>query len=613
MRLALGLLLSMLGTSPLPAQDTLLAQARAQMAAGAYADAARSYRQVLDTAAAGPELLAEAIDAFESAGAWPEAVPLLDRYLAQRPDDAGRVRQRGLYAAWSGDRSAALALLARAVELAPAKAAFRASLAEVLSWSPKDRARARWEYERALSLDPTDLDVLVGYGDLQSWTGETRQEAARLYERALALDPGNLRARVGLANLRAWQGAPRASLAAYDSVLAAHPNHVGALLGKGGALNQEGRFMEARRVLQRALALAPDDGGALLELSRADLGLRDFESAQTRLATLPRPLAPGARNVGDSARRALGTFVEATGWDHDRRDRLDARGARVALRQPVGTRVAVQAAFEPARWRDAQGEFWSRSYRAGLTAVSSRLEFSATGGVRDVEDVFKSQLEGDASLGWTPSATTRFHMAVARGPNDETRLAMQGTPGGAGPVNVGRLRLGFELSDLPGPFDAHLTAMAAEYRATGLERNQMTGVEAQLGVTLRRHSPWIRAAGHASGSRFDYNADTLFATAPSREGGYFSPSRYWLSQGVLQFAQGAGTRFLFEADGRVGREWVRQVTGASQESRTATAVNARMVLRLGSGVDAALGYLYVNTADAFELSAFRLTLRGYLP
>lgn len=72
------------------------------------------------------------------------------------------------------------------------------------------------------------------------------------------------------------------ALALFEEVLATHPDHVQALNDAGVAYFQVRRLHDARRVLERALALAPDDNFAVLNLFHVHMALQQYDEA-TRL------------------------------------------------------------------------------------------------------------------------------------------------------------------------------------------------------------------------------------------------------------------------------------------------------------------------------------------
>ncbi|MEW5728187.1 MAG: tetratricopeptide repeat protein, partial [Pseudomonadota bacterium] len=79
-----------------------------------------------------------------------------------------------------------------------------------------------------------------------------------------------------------------AELAAYDAVLAHHPDDVDALAAKGAALRASGRPRESLMMLLRALSLRPDHLGARVEMASALLALDRRAEAAPVLAALAR-------------------------------------------------------------------------------------------------------------------------------------------------------------------------------------------------------------------------------------------------------------------------------------------------------------------------------------
>ena len=114
-------------------------------------------------------------------------------------------------------------------------------------------------------------------------------------------------------------------------------------------------------------------------------------------------------------------------------------------------------------------------------------------------------------------------------------------------------------------------------------------------------------------TRFDYNADLGFAQIPTQRGAYFSPAEYWRHQGVVQVSERLSSRVHWEADARLGREWVRQLEGSVATSRNAATAYSRLTVRLASVLDLEARFLYVNAFDAFELKEFASVLKVYLP
>jgi hypothetical protein len=79
----------------------------------------------------------------------------------------------------------------------------------------------------------------------------------------------------------------------------------------------------------------------------------------------------------------------------------------------------------------------------------------------------------------------------------------------------------------------------------------------------------------------------------------------------MQMAQPLGSRVHWEADARLGREWVRQLEGAPTSSRNSAVVHTALTLRLGSRLDLGTRFLYVNAFDAFEMKELATVFKVY--
>jgi tetratricopeptide (TPR) repeat protein len=595
---------------PLAAQDSLASRARQLAASGDFREAASTWRLVLEARPDDRSALAGLVDALEAAGDWRNAIPPLDRLLELGAADPARLRQRGIYAAWSGDRERGLALLRRAVSQSPRDPVSLGALAQVLSWSPATRNEAAQRFAEALRYDSTSTGLLVGYADLLSWTPRTRGRAAGIYRRALAVRPGEPRARTGLANLLAWEGEPAGALLVYDSVLSDSPGHVDALRGRGAALNQLGRHGSAIATLERALALAPQDTAIAGELARAELGSGRFRSARERLSGRVDPLF---RGVADSALRATASAAEISGLVRGRKNQLDLSRVLARTTGALGS-LKLFAEYERSELRDGGAGFRSEGYGGGARIDHRGLALSAGGRARTVHGLGKSQWDGFLNLGWSLSKSVSVGAGAMRSPVEESRRSVQGELDGgqlrgAAHANLGHLTL--SLADLPGPFDAEATLLAGRYTGQGLTPNRREAVDTRVGLVLNGSAPWIRIGYGFAASRFNYNADPVFAQAPSERGGYFSPAEYWRHQGILQMTQQLGSRAHWEADARLGREWVRQLDGAATASRNTAVVHSALTLRLGSRLDLGTRFLYVNAFDAFEMKELATVLKVY--
>jgi len=595
---------------PLAAQDSLSSRARQLAASGEFRQAASSWRLVLGSRPDDRSALGGLVDALEAMGDWRGAVAPLDRLLALEATDPVRLRQRGVFAVWQGDTERGVELLRRAVALNPRDPASHATLAQILSWSSETRDEAARNYREALKADSASADLMVGYADLLSWDPVTRDSAAVVYRRVLVRWPGEPGARVGLANLLAWGGKPARALPTYDSVLAEVPNHRGALRGRGGALNQLGRHREAARSLERAVALAPQDAAAAGELARADLGIGRYRAARARLEGR---IEPSLRSVRDSALRATTSAAEVSGLVRRRENQLDLSRITARATGAVGS-VKLYGEYDRSELRDAGAGFRSEGYGAGMRLDRPGFALRTGGRIQAVQGLDAKQWNGFLDVQWRIAADVSIEAGAVRSPVEESRRTMQGElDGGAlrGAVHANLGHVTLALTDLPGPFDLEATVTGGRYTALGLAPNRRLSLDGRAGMVIHRSQPWLRIGYGFAATQFDYNADPGFTQIASERGGYFSPAGYRRHQGIVQLSQRFGSRVLWEADARMGREWVNQLDGDPAASRNTAAAYTSLTVRLAPVVDLQTRFLYVNAFDAFEMRELATVLKVY--
>jgi tetratricopeptide (TPR) repeat protein len=533
---------------PLLAQDTLATRARQLAAAGDFRQAASAWRLVLEARPNDRSALAGLVDALDASGEWRTAIAPLDKLLELGASEPIRLRQRGCYAAWSGDRPRGIELLRKAVALAPKDPASLAALGEVLSWDPAGR-----------------------------------REAGAKFRAALALDPENVTAQVGLANLAAWSGDARRALAGYDRVLRSHPDDPNALKGQGSAFNQLGYYSRARGPLEAAHQLAPND--------------------------------PVTRNELARAQRATASSAEMSGLGRRRQNQLDLYQVSARASGAIGS-LQLFAGYTRSQYRNSAPRFSADGFGGGVRFADRGVTLLASARMSSLEGLSQKQWDGSASLGVRLFGGAALELTGSRSPVEESRRSIVGELDGGelrGAVHANLARATLVLDDFPGPFDADASVLAARYTGIGLEANQRLGVEARAGIVLHHSQPWVRIGYGFSATEFDYNADLAVAGIPTRRGGYFSPAAWWSHQGILQFSQRIGSRIEWNADGRLGRQWVRQLDGESADSRNAAIANTSLTLRLTPMFELETRFLYLNAFDAFELKELSAALKLYLP
>jgi len=527
--------------------------------------------------------LASVVDSLEAAGEWRNAIAPLDRLLELVPTDPARLRQRGLFAAWSGDRKRGVVLLRRAVAQRPHNPEYLGALAQVLSWTPATREESARRFAEALGYDSTSVELLVGYADLLSWTAETRDSANALYRRALSRAPAEPRARVGLANLLAWEGQPARALRSYDSVLAGSPDNVEALRGRAVTLNQLGYHSAADRTVQRVRQLAPRD--------------------------------PRLQSVADSAHRATASAVQVSGLARRRKNQLDVNRLTARATGAAGS-FKVYGEYEHSALEDGATGFRSEGYGGGARIDHAGLSVRTAGRLRTIRGLDSRQWDGSLDLGWSIGRGFSIAAGASRSPVEESRRAVQGEVDGGqlrGVVHANLAQVTVALHDLPGPFDAEATIQGGRYTGLGLEANRRTALDTRIGLLLNGSQPWVRIGYGFAASRFDYNADLALSQVPAQRGGYFSPAEYWRHQGIVQMSQQFGSRVRWEADARMGREWVRQLEGAVATSRNTAVAYSSLTIRVGTALDLEGRFVYVNAFDAFEMKEFATVVKVYFP
>ena len=185
---------------------------------------------------------------------------------------AGLADTESIVAQWidpSPERlEAADAASRKALELAPDLAEAHSAHGYVLS-AKGEFGRAAEEFEKALALDPMNYDCLYIYGRSRFAEGK-REHAAELWRRAHEARPDEFQAAAlrtqalhGLGRKEETREWNRIALEAVDRRLALNPDDLRALMLGASLAHHGGRPEDGRVMIERALALAPDDGGVL--------------------------------------------------------------------------------------------------------------------------------------------------------------------------------------------------------------------------------------------------------------------------------------------------------------------------------------------------------------
>jgi TolB-like protein/DNA-binding winged helix-turn-helix (wHTH) protein/Tfp pilus assembly protein PilF len=175
----------------------------------------------------------------------------------------------------------AVQLYQQAISLDPQYAPAYAALAQAytgasarglgspLQLMPQARAAA----ETALALDAELADAHVALGIVAADFDYRPQQAAGELRMAIAIDPRNAAAHAAYAALLARQGQPAAAIAESASALAVNALSPSLATDHAAVLYLSGEYAQATQVLNRTLALAPNEEGAqVLLVSEAQQG-----------------------------------------------------------------------------------------------------------------------------------------------------------------------------------------------------------------------------------------------------------------------------------------------------------------------------------------------------
>ncbi len=241
--------------------------------------------------------------ALMASGRVAEAIPQYEKALELNPENTEALANLGAALARTGRLNEAIVRLERAVALDPEYLGARANLGGALL-QKGEAGQAIPHLEKAVALQPRSPELQTSLG-LALLERDRADEAIACFRKAVAIAPGNLAARESLASaLHHAQGRTVEALIQWRLLLRAEPNHLPALTqaawalatspsaavrngtealalagravslsggrepsildAQAAAYAEVGRFAEAVRTAERALALAREQGNASL-------------------------------------------------------------------------------------------------------------------------------------------------------------------------------------------------------------------------------------------------------------------------------------------------------------------------------------------------------------
>jgi tetratricopeptide (TPR) repeat protein len=544
------------------------------------AQAEEDYRKVLQADPVNTQALGGLADALEASGRWREAMPFLSRLIEIEPNNSSRLLQ----------------------------------VARMKSWQTETRPEALKLFSRALRADPKNEEILVSYAEVLSWSRTTRPQAQSFYEQALRQNPRNLHALDGKAQLLAWAGESDRALELYDEVLSSDPLNVAALRGKAEILNWRGRYEEARKLVARAILIAPGDERTIAELARADYGLHHYDQARMEMSQVDAP-GPETQDLQQGINQALGTYVELGYGSRRNRQRLDYDQMQALVSTRLGTSNRVGLLYQPTFFRTQQQDFHSNYFALMLDSEPS--EKLTTHAEVDGEQYFgaPAQADGTFDLRYRLRPSFQIEAKAQREIVDDSLLSTSGEL--AGGLFLGQVRsnlgmVGGSYSNREKNFDMSLDYSDGIYTGRNLASNRRWSLDANIGKSLNSYHPYVRIAYGLTYLGFDHDADFQPGAAPSRiTGGYFSPTRYVLNSGQIFVSHDLERRVRWNASGTLGVQNSEATFSSFSKAQFASSFSTHLTWSVNSKNEFRIGYDFLDVYNAFHRHLFRFSWRHY--
>lgn len=587
---------------------------------------------------------------LQQEGKWREAMPVLERLVTREPHSAAALYQLGSMKSWAGERKQALDLLRGACEISnrnaeycgayaevlswrredrakaiavlqqllaanPENASSRLHLAQVLSWDSATRARALQLYQEGLQLDPGNIELLIGSAEVLSWNSATRSQAMAGYDEALQLKPDDARALTGKAQLLAWQGKSTEALRLYERVLDKDPHNPSALRGKAEILNWKGRYSEAESLAGAAANAAPGDDRARLELARADIGLHKYAAARDAIAAVDGQ-GPGFSDTRQEIHRGLGTWAEL-GYRDRREQRLSYDRVAVALSTPLAPGHRITFSYQPTLF-DAGVQGFNTNYFSATIDSDATEKFSSH--LQFGSETFNNapvNFDGGMQLNYKPVSSTVLKLAFVREPLEESLLSRRGLDLSSvnafqGQVHSNLGSLGLSYYNDRRKYDLSLDYTDGVYTGENVDLNRRYSVDGQIGRGFHGDRPYVRLAYGVSYTRFDHDADIQGGViVPGVTGGYFSPRRFLLNQGVLNISHRFTNNLILDAAGTAGTQNVETSTTSFRNAQFASSASVHLFWRATPMNEFSFGYDYLNVFNAFNRRLYSFKWRHY--
>ncbi len=516
----------------------------------------------------------------------------------------------------AGNHSAEMESYRRALNRDPDNMEVILRVAPILSWDARTRNEAAQLYERAIRLQPDNVTLLTMYAEMLSWNGATRARSVALFDQLLAKDTTYTRARIGKAQVLSWSGRAQEALTQYDLVLAQQPKHSAALRGKATLLMWRQQHKEARELLLTARAAAPNETPTLVELARADVGVRRFAEARDTISGLPQQAGEEWQILQRDVRQGLGTYSEIGFGMRRSSGKLDYNRMFAAVSTPIGGGSRLTARFRPTLFDTKPGAFNSNYYALALDArLSDTATMFAEVGGETFPGAPSASVDGTIELRARLGRSFRLYTGFRRTSVDESRTAARGIVfSGAfiGQVRANLGSIGGSYSFDAKKVDLSLTYTDGIYAGHNLDSNRRQAVDLNIGKTLRGFRPYLRLAYGFSFLHFDH--DSSFAPGGGllrRAGNYYSPDRSIFNYGGVAMNYRFGAKVEWGAGGTAGISTTRGLPNSPWDSRFNSSFSTSVVWHVTDGNTIRLSYDYIDVFNAFRYNLFSISWRHY--
>jgi tetratricopeptide (TPR) repeat protein len=244
------------------------------------------------------------------------AIRACSAVLAQNPNDATALLNRGAEYAVLGQHDRAIADYDKALVLKPFANGFYNRGNAYRAKGQNDRALA--DYDKAIALRPDYTMALFNRGSLHRALGQNDRAIAD-FDKFIALKPDSADAYTFRANAYRAKGDNERAIADYDKVLALAPNDATALNGRGNAFRSIGDRDRAIADYSKVIAQLPEEAAAYYNRSIAyyEKGLHDLALADSdRVVAMKSDFADAYTNRG-LIHRAKGNYERAIA-DYDK-------------------------------------------------------------------------------------------------------------------------------------------------------------------------------------------------------------------------------------------------------------------------------------------------------